>query len=129
LILDNPTDRPRKVWLRTSLQTANPEPARLTMSSSLINVSLEVSGTPKEICEPLLLPPGRSSIRLACDASPLRKEGYPQNLVFRLLDFEIVEDGLRARHGSTSPPRRLPTENSLAPKPAGIPADRGHRPG
>jgi phosphoglycerol transferase len=87
--VDNDTAVRRTVSLRMSLVAAQP-PARLKFEGDLWSDEFDLVGM-VPVSHPIEIPPGRHSIRFACDGHQAEAPGDPRNLVFRVEDFALEE--------------------------------------
>jgi phosphoglycerol transferase len=93
LILCNPQPEPRQATVRFFLQRPLTSAGTVTLSG-IVEDRLEVGAGRVPLERTLLLPPGRHSLRLRCDAPPLVEPPPSSRVItFGVLDLEITFDG------------------------------------
>jgi phosphoglycerol transferase len=91
LVINNALNQERRIRLEMGLATGYEEPANLTLSGDLISEQLKINIKPTVYSKILTLPPGRHTLRFACDAKLLYAPSDGRSLVFKVMNFSLQE--------------------------------------
>ena len=91
LIINNTSNKDRKFIMSTKFLTGYPELSNLTIESSLVNESLEINNSGYRYEKEITVPPGSHAIKFSCDAERVDAPTDPRYLVFRVVNFQMVE--------------------------------------
>jgi|GEM_PF-203185 len=91
LWLENPSHETKKVRMEMVVATGQAEPSRFRLESPLIAWEAEVGSEGQKLSRVVSVKPGRHLIRFHSDARPLIVAGDPRDLVFRIVDFGLLD--------------------------------------
>ena len=91
LIINNPSDKERKLNLKANFVTGHPELANLKIESTLLTENLKINVDGYTFEKEIVIPPGRYVIKFSCDARRLDAPGDPRFIVFGIKNFQVVE--------------------------------------
>ncbi len=88
--ISNPDVQPHEVSLRMNVKSGFPEYADFDMEGP-ISKKLQINHLGQDIVENLVVPPGRHSIRLHCNAKRIESKTDPRPLVFAIMNLGIID--------------------------------------
>ncbi|MFL5240987.1 MAG: hypothetical protein ACJ8FY_02675 [Gemmataceae bacterium] len=83
----NSSDESRTVTLQMTCDTPRREPSRLEIDGDLFSTNLEIDEKGTLLEKTLVVPPGKHTIRLFCDAPAAVSPNDNRDLVFRIINF------------------------------------------
>ncbi len=91
LIINNTSNKDRKFLISTEFRTGYPELSNLTIESTLVNENLRINNSGYRYEKEIIIPPGSHTIRFMCDAERVDAPNDFRYLVFRIVNFQMVE--------------------------------------
>lgn len=98
LHIENTSDFPREVTMEMSIDS--PKGGTLRVEGDIISEIFKVTPEPAQWNKTIVVPPGKHVIKFTCDATPIYAPPDPRVFVFRINDFKLVENYLRAGYGT-----------------------------
>ncbi len=92
LIINNMSNKEKEIFIDMEISTGYNELSGLIISSDLFNeniISVNANGTKHS--KRLVIPYGKYTINFSCDAKRVNAPGDPRDLVFRVINFMLVE--------------------------------------
>ncbi len=91
LIINNTSNKDRKFIMSAEFFTGYPELSNLKIESTLVNENLKINNSGYSYEKEIIIPPGSHAIKFRCDAERVDAPTDPRYLVFRIVNFQMVE--------------------------------------
>jgi len=91
LIINNTSDKDRKFIMIADFQTGYPELSNLKIEGTLFNENLKINNSGYHYEKEITITPGSHAIKFSCDAERVDAPTDPRYLVFRVVNFQMVE--------------------------------------
>jgi hypothetical protein len=91
LIINNTSDKDRKLIMIADFSTGHPELSNFKIESTLFNEDLKINNSGYHYEKEITITPGSHAIKFSCDAERVDAPADPRYLVFRIVNFQMVE--------------------------------------
>ena len=91
LIINNTSNKDRKFIMSAEFFTGYPELSNLKIESTLVNENLKINNSGYSYEKEIIITPGSHAIKFRCDAERVDAPTDPRYLVFRIVNFQMVE--------------------------------------